>query len=68
MNPSSRGDGEARKPQLERHVHVLFCVECGSQSGLHARGWRAYRLDDAGSDLPPMILFFCPTCASRIFD
>jgi hypothetical protein len=67
MKPS-RDHDDGTRARSTRRVHLLFCVECGSRSGLRADGWRGYRVDAAESGLPPTILFFCPVCASRIFD
>jgi hypothetical protein len=49
-------------------ARLLICAQCGCLSGLHAAGWRGYRVDDPeDEDVRPEIGFFCPTCASREF-
>jgi hypothetical protein len=58
---------EQRQPRATR-VNLLRCVQCGSISGLHAAGWRGYRIDDPDIDEEPALGFFCPTCAAREFD
>ena len=58
---------ERRQPEL-RLVNLLRCAECGSLSGLYARGWRACRIDDPDLEEPPALAFFCPACSSREFD
>lgn len=37
-------------------------------SGLYARGWRGYRIDDPEVGEEPALAFFCPTCSAREFD
>jgi hypothetical protein len=58
---------EQRQPHA-RMVHLLLCAQCGSLSGLYARGWRGCRTDDPELDEPPALAFFCPACARREFD
>ena len=58
---------ERRQPRAT-DVNLLVCVQCGSLSGLYARGWRGYRTDDPELDPEPTLAFFCPTCAAREFD
>jgi hypothetical protein len=48
-------------------ARVVRCEECGSSSGLHWKGWRAYRYDDPEIGEPPLIGFYCPTCAENEF-
>ena len=50
-----------------QRVNVVVCVECKTTSGLRWHGWRAYRTDDPDLDGPPMLTFYCPTCAEREF-
>ena len=40
---------------------TLVCIECGDESSVGARGWRAYTL-------AAELLVYCPGCASREFD
>jgi hypothetical protein len=40
---------------------ALVCIECGDQSPVAGRGWRAYPLEGE-------LLIYCPVCASREFD
>jgi hypothetical protein len=40
---------------------VLVCLECGDESPVDSRGWRAYVLDAE-------LLVYCPGCAEREFD
>jgi hypothetical protein len=58
---------EQRQPRADE-VNLLRCVQCGSISGLYARGWRGYRIDDLYLDEDPALAFFCPTCSAREFD
>jgi len=51
----------------ERPVNVIACRECGRSSGLHWRGWRAYRTDDPEMAEPPALAFYCRACAEREF-
>jgi hypothetical protein len=49
-------------------LRVVACVECGTPSSGHWRGWRACRVDDPdASDATPEIGFYCPACADREF-
>ena len=61
------GEAENTTSRDGQHVHVLTCVECGALSGLHARGWRGYRIDDPETAEPPALAFYCPACADREF-
>jgi hypothetical protein len=46
---------------------TVQCVECDASSGLYWHGWRAYRIDEPGTDESPALAFYCPTCASLQF-
>ncbi len=48
-------------------MHVLACAECPRVSTATARGWRAYRTDDAELDEAPALAFYCPECTRREF-
>jgi len=66
-----QGDGrgiESASSRGYQFVDFLRCVECGTLSDLHARGWRGYRVDDPDEDEPPALAFYCPRCAHREFD
>jgi hypothetical protein len=60
VNASSRGHHRDRATTVQ-------CVECETSSGLYWQGWRAYRVDEPGTDEPPALAFFCPICAKRQF-
>ena len=49
----------------------MECVECGTQAGGRAEGWRAYRADlsdpHGEGDAEPDVVFYCPNCARREF-
>jgi hypothetical protein len=65
------GDGrgiESASSRGSQWADPLRCVECWTQSDLHARGWRGYRVDDPDEDEPPALAFYCPSCAHREFD
>jgi hypothetical protein len=53
--------------QREHTARVVRCVECGCSSGLRWRGWGAYRYEDAETTDPPVIVFYCPSCAENEF-
>jgi hypothetical protein len=40
-------------------VHVLACTACPRVSSAAARGWKAYRVDEA---FLPSVAFYCPAC------
>lgn len=48
-------------------ARVVRCEECGRSSGLRSRGWGAYRYDEPETSEPPLIAFYCPTCAENEF-
>jgi hypothetical protein len=58
---------EQRQPEAAE-VNLLSCAQCGSLSGLYAKGWRACRIDDPEVDREPALAFFCPACSAREFD
>jgi hypothetical protein len=43
-------------------VGGLVCLECRTEAGGPARGWRAY------VDVEACLLVYCPSCAAREFD
>jgi hypothetical protein len=61
MSAGSRDHQHARATTVQ-------CVECAASSGLYWQGWRAYRVDEPGTDESPALAFFCPTCSRRHFD
>jgi len=46
-------------------VHVLACTACPRVSSAAARGWKAYRVDDA---FLPTVAFYCPACEPDPFE
>lgn len=56
----------SRDHQHDRATTVQ-CVECHTSSGLYWHGWRAYRVDEPGTDESPALAFYCPTCAHLQF-
>jgi len=46
---------------------TVQCVECEASSGLCWHGWRAYRIDEPGTDESPALAFYCPACARLQF-
>jgi len=45
----------------------LVCCECLAVADERAKSWRAYRADVPGEDPEPIVLLFCPSCATREF-
>jgi hypothetical protein len=54
---------DASNRDRHQRVNVATCAKCGTLSGLHWAGWRAYRTDDPEQGGPPPIVFHCPACA-----
>ena len=50
-------------PTSATEVHVLACATCPRMSSGSARGWKAYRTDEAAPDDPSGVAFYCPVCA-----
>jgi hypothetical protein len=57
---------EQRRP-LGTTVNHAVCTVCSRESDHFWRGWLAYRVDDPASDDPPVLGFYCPSCAEREF-
>jgi len=58
---------EAGGRGLQQRANVATCAKCGTLSGLHWAGWRAYRVEDPETNEPPALALYCPTCAREEF-
>jgi hypothetical protein len=75
VRPRAQADGVGREDRLNAgrrdHRHqkatTVQCAECEISSGLYWQGWRAYRVDEPGTDEAPALAFYCPTCAYHQF-
>jgi hypothetical protein len=65
MRGNDSADVGGRAFQLS--ASVTSCAECGSLSGPHWWGWRAYRVDDPDTNEPQTLALYCPTCADKEF-
>ena len=45
----------------------LWCQECGRPSGLEAKGWRLYRVEDPDEEGEEILAAYCKTCALTEF-
>jgi hypothetical protein len=53
--------------RVSQRPTVTSCAECGSLSGPHWWGWRAYRVDSTETNEPPALALYCPSCADEEF-
>jgi len=63
VGPSARmmGMGKAGSPQAV--VVRVACANCGRESDEHWTGFRAWRIDEPGTDEGPAVAFFCLACS-----
>jgi hypothetical protein len=60
--------GQVNASERDRQCVKIICAECNRLPDADWRRWRACRSDDPELDEPPVLAFFCPTCAQREFD
>ena len=65
MSAREENVGMERDGEAAEAVHVLACTACPRVSSADARGWKAYRVDEA---VLPTVAFYCPACEPDGFE